>query len=155
MPTTLTSRRADIALMVLRLVVGAVFIAHGAQKLFVFGVPGISSGFAQQGIPFAHIVAPLVSVVEFFGGLALVFGALTRFAALALTIDMFGALLFVHLKSGFFLPNGFEFVLTLAAVTATLVLMGAGAYSIDALISRRHVIATPRARPYVPRPTSG
>jgi putative oxidoreductase len=142
--------------MVLRLVVGAVFIAHGAQKLFVFGVPGISSGFAQQGIPFAHIVAPLISVLEFFGGLALVLGALTRFAALGLTIDMFGALLFAHFRSGFFLPNGFEFVLVLAAVTAALVLMGAGAYSIDALMTRRRYVLTSPPRAYTtPRPTSG
>ena len=82
-------------------------------------------------------MGPFISLLELFGGIALVFGLLTRLAALGLAFDMLGAILFVHLKNGFFLPQGFEFVLALLAMSATLVLTGAGEFSLDGLIGRR------------------
>jgi putative oxidoreductase len=131
------SSRIDTALLLLRVVVGGIMIAHGAQKLFVFGIGGVTGGFAQMGIPMASITAPLVALVEFFGGMALVIGLLTRLAALGLAIDMAGAMLFVHMKNGFFAPNGIEFVLTLATACAVLIIAGSGSYSADAAIARR------------------
>ncbi len=157
-PHSIHSRRPndDLGLLIVRLVIGAVFVAHGAQKLFVFGLPDVTNGFVQQGIPFANVTAPLVSMLEFFGGIAIVVGLLTRFVALGLVIDMLAALYLVHLPSGFFLPNGFEFVLTLASINLALVLTGAGAYSIDAIVARRrHAPRTTRSGPVVtshPRP---
>jgi len=133
----LTNRRANLALTVLRVIAGATFMAHGAQKLFVFGFAGVSGAFAQMGVPAAGVMGPFIALLEFFGGIALVFGLLTRLAALGLAFDMLGAILLVHLKNGFFLPQGFEFVLTLFAMSATLVLTGAGDFSLDGLISRR------------------
>jgi putative oxidoreductase len=136
------SSRVDTALLVLRLVLGAIMIAHGAQKLFVFGLGGVTQGFQQMGIPMAAVTAPLVALVEFLGGVALVIGLLTGLAALGLAIDMLGAMFFVHMKNGFFAPNGIEFVgiefvLMLAAASATLAIAGAGSYSLDAMIARK------------------
>lgn len=137
--STAVLRRYDAALLFLRLVVGSVFIAHGAQKLFVQTIPGVTGFFTQGGIPYPEIVAPLVTGVEFFGGIALVLGFLTRLVGFALAVDMASALILVHLPNGFFLPNGIEFVLVLGAVSLFYVIAGAGAYSADARLFRRGV----------------
>jgi putative oxidoreductase len=90
-----------------------------------------------MGAPLPELTGPLTALVEFFGGLALVFGLLTRLAGLGLAIAMLGAIMIVHLKNGFFGPNGFEFPLALLASAATVALTGAGAFSLDRLISIR------------------
>src|SRR5688500_11387010 len=130
-------RQLNSGLALLRIVIGIVFIAHGGQKLFVYGFEGVAGGFAQMGVPMATIVGPFIGMVEFFGGLALVLGLLTRLAAFGIGATMVGAILLVHLKAGFFAPNGIEFPLALLAAAATLTLTGAGAYSVDGLIARR------------------
>jgi putative oxidoreductase len=132
-----TPRQLDAGLMMLRLVAGTIFAAHGAQKLFVFGLDGVAGGFAQMGVPFPGVMGPLVGFVELFGGLALIAGLLTRLAGFGLTAVMLGAMVMVHLPAGFFLPNGYEFVLMLAASATTLVITGAGGYSVDALLARK------------------
>ena len=136
----------DLGLTVLRVITGTIFVAHGAQKLFVYGLAGVAGGFAQMGIPFPTVVGPLVGLVELFGGLALIAGLLTRLAGAGLAINMLGAFLLVHLPAGFFLPNGYEFVMMLAASAITLTLTGAGRYSIDALIGRRREPAPAKIR---------
>ena len=132
-----SERQINIGLAVLRVVLGVVFIAHGGQKLFVYGFDGVATGFAQMGVPMAAIVGPFIGMVEFLGGFALIAGLLTRLAALGIGATMVGAIVLVHLKAGFFAPNGMEFPLSLLAAAFTLTLTGAGAYSIDALIGRR------------------
>jgi putative oxidoreductase len=132
-----TPRQLDAGLMMLRLVAGTIFAAHGAQKLFVFGLDGVAGGFAQMGVPLPGVMGPLVGFVELFGGLALIAGLLTRLAGFGLTAVMLGAMVMVHLPAGFFLPNGYEFVLMLAASATTLAITGAGGYSVDALLARK------------------
>jgi putative oxidoreductase len=130
-----SARQLNFGLAILRVAVGAIFLAHGAQKLFAFGLAGVTAGFGQMGIPFAAVAAPAVAAVELLGGLALIAGLLTRLAGVGLAINMTGALLLVHLPNGFFLPTGFEFVLALLGATVTLALTGAGAYSLDGRIA--------------------
>lgn len=135
--STPSPRQLDTALAILRLVVGIAFVLHGGQKLFVFGFAGVTGAFGQMGIPVPALTGPLVALVEFLGGLALVFGLLTRLAAFGLGVDMLGAIAFVHFRNGFFLPNGFEYPLVMLAVAITLMLTGAGRYSLDALVAGR------------------
>lgn len=124
-------RNAELGITVLRLAVGFVFAAHGAQKLFLYGIGATTHAFAQMGIPLATVAAPLVAFVEFFGGLALIVGFATRVASALLAINMLGAILLVHLKGGFFLPTGFEYAFTLLAANAGLVLGGPGVLAVD------------------------
>jgi len=133
----MTSTRIQTGLTLLRAAVGTIFIAHGAQKLFLFGLSGVAGAFGQMGVPFPELTGPLVALLEFFGGIALVLGLLTRFAALGLTINMLGAMVLVHAPAGFFLPNGIEFTLLLGSASLALAIMGAGELSVDAWLARR------------------
>lgn len=129
--------RVDTALAILRIVVGVVFIAHGAQKLFVWGHPGVVGAFTKMGIPVPALTGWVVAIVEFFGGVALVLGAAASIAAALIAVDMLGAMVFVHLKNGFFLPMGAEFAFTLFGAAVTIMIAGPGAWSVDGAL-RRH-----------------
>ena len=124
-------------LTVLRVVVGIVFVIHGGQKLFVFGIHGVGGMWGTLGIPLPMVAAVVVSMVEFFGGLALLSGFLVRWAAPLIAIAMLVAILVVHLKNGFFNPKGFEYPLTLLAACITLMFAGAGAASVDGALTKR------------------
>jgi putative oxidoreductase len=128
---------------VLRLAVGAVFIAHGAHKLFpVWGGGGLSETaafFAQLGLTPALPLAMLVAVTELVGGVLLVLGALTFVVSLSLTLAMAAAIWKVHYAHGFFLNravtpgqgHGYEFNLVLIGALVCLMLTGPGAFSVD------------------------
>lgn len=135
--STATPRQINVGLTVLRAITGLIFVAHGGQKLFVYGFDGVAAGFAQMGVPLASVIGPLVAVLEFFGGFALIAGVLTRLISVGLAFTMVGAILLVHLPGGFFMPTGIEFALSLLGSAILLALTGPGAYSLDGLIARR------------------
>jgi putative oxidoreductase len=126
-----------------RLALGVVFVAHGAQKLLGWwggaGFAGTIAGFGKAGIPAP--VAVLVVVAEFFGGLGVLVGCLTRLAAFAIACVMVGAIALVHARNGFFLNlmsvpgrgHGIEYNVALLGLAVSLILTGAGPISIDAL----------------------
>ena len=136
-----TEKRLDLALLVLRLVLAAVFITHGYAKVFGMGFSGVTSFFTQIGAPLPSVSAPIVAVLEIAGGIALLFGAFTRVAAFLLACDMLGAIILVHAKNGYSAPKGVEVVLGNFGMAVAIALLGAGAYSIDALLSRRNARA--------------
>ena len=135
----------DVTLTFLRLVLGVVFFAHGAQKMLGwfggYGFHGTMGFFTHIGLPAP--VAFLVICTEFFGGLGLIVGLLTRIAALGIGGEMIGAIFMVHLPNGFFMNwygtqkgEGFEYHLLAIAVAAILLLRGAGAFSVDRALAK-------------------
>ena len=129
----------DLALLVLRIVVGLGFAAHGAQKLFGWfgghGIEGTAGFFDQIGLRPARAHAWAAGVTEFGGGLLIALGLGVPFAAAALIAVMTAAILTVHLHNGFFnAENGYEYNLELAAAVFALAGIGAGAWSLDAAL---------------------
>jgi len=132
------SQAKDVALLIARVVIGVVFIAHGLQKLTGGGVGGTAKGFAMMGIPAPTLSALYAIVVELAGGLALIAGALVPLVSVLLILDMAGAFWFVHASKGFFAETGgFEYVLVLAIICLVFAATGSGRYGLDAAIGRR------------------
>ncbi|MFI5937496.1 DoxX family protein [Actinoplanes sp. NPDC051494] len=128
----------DVIILVTRVAVGIVFIAHGWQKVDEWGLDGTSAAFDQMGVPLPTLSAWFAAIVELVGGAALVLGAAVPVVALLLAVDMLGAFIIVHAGNGVFVSgNGFELVLTLTAATLLFAVLGAGKYSVDHLVAPR------------------
>jgi putative oxidoreductase len=127
---------------VLRIVTGVVFVAHGWRKVMA-GFDTVSQAFESMGIPTSLVSAILVAFVELLGGALLIVGFKTRFAVIPLGATMAVAMFVVHLKGGFFLPQGYEYTLVLLASLVTLGLLGPGALSIDRLLRKKTAPAAP------------
>ena len=129
-----------IGALALRVPIGIIFAAHGAQKLFGwfggYGLEGTGQFFGSVGLNPGYLMALLAGAAEFFGGLALIFGLLVRPAAGALSFAMLVAIFAVHWSKGFFAGSGgYEFALALFAASLALVFSGAGRLSADRAIS--------------------
>jgi putative oxidoreductase len=143
--TTHNRSVVDWALLFTRIVVGIIFMAHGAQKLFgAFGGPGLSVMVKMMG-PLAY----LVSIGEFFGGLGLIFGLLSRFSAASITLIMLGAIGMVHAKFGFFMNwagtqagEGFEYHLMTIAALLPIIIVGPGRFAIGKFLPLPKIAGT-------------
>ena len=135
----------DKVMTLLRLILGIVFFAHGAQKMLGwFGGFGFKAtmGYFTQTAHIPAVFAFLAISAEFFGGLGLILGLLSRIAAFGITVNMLVAIFTVHLANGFFMNwlgqqkgEGYEYHLLVLAITVALMIRGAGAFSLDRAIS--------------------
>jgi putative oxidoreductase len=126
----------------LRTPVGLILMAHGAQKLFAmfggYGLEGTGQWMESIGLAPGYLMALMAGSAEFFGGLFILLGLLTRASSLVVAITMVVAILSVHINNGLFMSgNGYEYALTLLAVSVSLMFSGAGRFSVDALIMKK------------------
>ena len=126
----------------LRVGAGVIFAAHGAQKLFGwfggYGLEGTAGWMASIGLEPGYLMALAAGSAEFFGGLALIAGALVRPAAVVLAFTMIVAIVTVHLANGLFMSNnGYEFGLSLLVISVALAIRGAGSLSVDRFIEEK------------------
>jgi putative oxidoreductase len=141
----LVSTNSDYATTILRLVLGVIFFAHGAQKMLGwFGGYGFSGtmGFFTSAMHIPVLFAFLAIAAEFFGSIGLILGFLTRIAAFGILSNMLVAVAMVHHRFGFFMNwtglqkgEGYEFHLLVIALAVYLMIRGAGAASVDRLLS--------------------
>ncbi|MGR6831679.1 DoxX family protein [Aliivibrio wodanis] len=138
----LLSSNAGFSTLALRIPVGIIFMAHGAQKLFAwfggYGLAGTGQFFESIGLTPGVAMAFLAGSAEFFGGLFIILGLLTRPSALILAFTMLIAIVSVHLPNGLFMSNGgYEFGLALLAASASLMLSGGGKIAADNWLADR------------------
>ncbi len=127
----------DGALLIVRLILGGIFIAHGWDKVFGTGVAKTTGYFVGWGIPQAEMTVWLVALVEMVGGALLVLGLLAPIVAGVLVVAMLGAAWFVHMGNGLFVADGgAELVLALIAGLVVIVTFGAGRASLDRMFTR-------------------
>ncbi|WP_396622302.1 DoxX family protein [Marinobacter sp. W-8] len=137
----LLQSNGGFAALALRVPVGLILAAHGAQKLFGwfggYGLEGTGQWLASIGLEPGYLMALLAGGAEFFGGLALVLGLLTRPAAVVAAFTMLVAIFAVHIGNGLFMANnGYEYALTLFAATVALAIQGAGRFAVDNLLQK-------------------
>jgi putative oxidoreductase len=139
---TLIQSNAGFATLALRIPVGIIFMAHGSQKLFGwfggYGLEGTGQWMASIGIEPGYLMALLAGSGEFFGGLFLLLGLLTRGAALVTAFTMLVAILTVHIGNGLFMANnGYEFGLALLAASVSLLISGSGKGALDGALVKK------------------
>ena len=122
-------RLQPLGLLALRLILGVIMIAHGYGKVFHGGLAQHVHRVASLGLP--GWWAYLSAFAEFFGGILVIVGFLTRFFSLAILIDMAVAIWKIHWKNGMFGKGGYEFPLTLLTIAFALIFFGAGPIAID------------------------
>jgi|TARA_B110000438_G_scaffold303358_1_gene364472 putative oxidoreductase len=140
--TKLTHSNAGFSALALRLPIGIIFMAHGAQKLFGwfggYGLEGTGGWMESIGLAPGFIMALLAGSAEFFGGLFILLGLLTRPAAIALSFTMIVAIFSVHFANGLFMANnGYEFGLALLAASISLALSGSGKLALDNVLAKK------------------
>ncbi|WP_113929251.1 DoxX family protein [Bacillus sp. P14.5] len=129
----------DTGLLIIRLVIGLSFFAHGAQKLFGwfggYGLEGTGGWLESLGMKPGKLMALLAGLAEFVGGIFFVLGLLTPLAGTLIAITMLAAIVKVHYANGYWSTNnGYEYNLALLAVSVGLALTGPGKYALDAIL---------------------
>ena len=138
-PASKSAALTDLALLVSRVALGVILLAHGWQKLNEYTVAGTAASFDKMGVPAPTAAATFATAVEIVGGAALILGLLTPVVALLNTFNLLGALVLVHAGNGVFVENGgYELVLALAAGLVVIAMLGAGKFSVDGIIGRRY-----------------
>ena len=130
------ARFAKWGMLPLRIVVGLVFLMHGAQKLLIFGPGGTADIMGKLGLPLPLLSATVVIAAELLGGLAILFGVFARLAGALLAFEMVIAILVARVHGGFFAPYGYEFELTLLGACLTFALNGPGRMSLEEIWHR-------------------
>jgi putative oxidoreductase len=134
----LASNNNNIAPLVLRLTLGVIFIGHGWGKLFAEGNPaGFAGWLGSMGLEPSYLLAVAAGLAETLGGALLIAGLFTRAAASSLVVVMLVAIGFVHLDAGMFGKGGYEFQILLLAGVVSLLIQGAGKYSVDEIIYKK------------------
>ncbi|CAM3491705.1 oxidoreductase [Psychrobacter glaciei] len=133
---------AGAAALILRVPIGLILAAHGAQKLFGWfggnGLAGTAQWLSSMGMEPGLLMAILAGGAEFFGGLALVLGLLTRPAALVAAFTMLVAIFSVHISNGLFAADGgYEYALVLMVALLALAVQGGGSLSMDKALSEK------------------
>lgn len=137
-PGSASTTASDVALLISRVAIGVILLAHGWQKLTEFTLDGTAAFFGDMGVPAAGAAAVFVTVVELVGGAALILGLLTPLMAALNMVSLLGAFLIVHAPNGLFVENnGYELVLALLAGLLLLVVLGGGRFGVDGLLGRR------------------
>ena len=125
----------SLALLIARIGLGIVFVAHGWQKFDEAGVKSVGAGFAKMGVPAPELAAYYSTFAELVGGAALLVGAFTAVAGVLLFLDMLGAFLIVHIDNGVFVgEGGYELVVALGVGALLLAVFGAGRFSVDEML---------------------
>ena len=147
MKRSFSSSAESLALLLLRLSLGSIFITHGSQKLLgAFGGPGLTATFKafEENLGIPPVLTMLAIIAEFGGGIGVLCGLLTRLSAFGIAADMAVAIFKVHLANGFFLNfyclpgkgHGIEYNIALLGMALALVLSGGGKWSIDRMLWR-------------------
>lgn len=137
--SSITKTEQSLSTLPLRVIAGLLFTAHGAQKLFAwfggYGLEGTGQWMESIGLAPGYLMALMAGSAEFFGGIFLIAGFLTRPTSFVLAITMIVAIFTAHINNGMFMSNnGYEFGLSLLAMTVALFIQGSGKYSIDARV---------------------
>lgn len=138
----------DIAILLARLGIGAIFLVHGLQKLTVNGYSGTKTGFEGMGVPVPPVTAFIATWVEILGGISLILGLLVPVFGVLLFLDMLGAYLFVHMGNGIYVNDGgWELVGALGLGSLLLAAVGAGAFGLDRFIAPKVPFMAPAQSP--------
>jgi len=139
----LLGKNVEVGILFIRITLGVVFIAHGYQKLFMTGPGSIAGFFGSIGIPLPALFAWVVSLVEFFGGICVILGVLTRYVAVLLAIIMIVAIFAAKLQLGLIAPpgrgTGYELDLVLLGGALMLLIAGPGRLSLERVLLGREV----------------
>ncbi|MFV8299171.1 MULTISPECIES: DoxX family protein [Mycolicibacterium] len=128
----------NVLILLARVGLGVIFLAHGWQKFVTNGIAATQQGFETMGAPFPEVTAVVAATIEFGGGIGLIIGLATPVWAALLFATMVGAFLIAHTGHGLFAAQGgFELVLALAAPMLLLIVTGAGRFSADGLLGGR------------------